>query len=182
MRRALIGITLGLLFVTGCTSQPTAQRTESENKQTDYELQVKNQPAEDMNGWSPTRQTANGWVKTWREPGKLAYVYLIASNGQMVGYYVFEGPPNNKCIALTPTWTYEEYKGSNFQVPAPSVDGAYYSSNQCQDYYGFDAVSGAYMEYTIGAGISHLFSSEPMPRQDVEPLGVATVETVKKNN
>ncbi len=40
------------------------------------------------------------------------------------------------------------------------------------------AVSGTYMEYAVGNGITPLVYEEPLPRQDVEPLGVATVEDV----
>lgn len=85
-----------------------------------------------------------------------------------------------------PTYRYEDRPndGSNtkYQVPAPAMDGVYYSGNQCDGYYGRDAVSGAYWEYTIGNGITHLVSSEPLPRQDVEPLGVATIESVDADN
>jgi hypothetical protein len=63
-------------------------------------------------------------------------------------------------------------------VPAPGVDGVYYSGGQCNSYYGKDATTGAYVEYTAGLGINVLLFDEPLPRQDVEPLGPTSVEDV----
>lgn len=157
---------------------PTAQRAEAQVQQTSYEKLTKNQPAKGMN-YSPTRETINFWINTWDEPNKLAYVYLLASNGQLVGYYIFDGPPVNSCAALTPTYRIYGSSNGNLVTPAPSVDGVYYSGGQCLTYYGKDASSGAYMEYTAGNGISALVYSEPLPRQSVEPLGFATIESVK---
>lgn len=187
MHRKLITITAAvaasvLLGASSCGNDSGAQDSERNRQQDTYERLTANQPANSA-AYSPTRETINFWIDTWgTEPGKLAYVYLLASNGQMVGYFIFEGLPVSYCASLTPTYRYEDRPddGSNakHQVPAPAMDGVYYSGSQCQAYYGKDAVSGAYMEYTIGNGISALVYDRPLPRQDVEPLGVATVENV----
>lgn len=176
------GIVAGVLLTAGsCESQPDAQAKENERKQDTYERLVANQPAEKV-VWSPTRETINFWVRTWgQEPGKLSYVYLLASNGQLVGYYIFEGLPVSYCAEQTPNYRIEGRGGNTVTrhvVPAPAMDGVYYSGNQCGVYYGKDAVSGTYMEYAVGNGITPLVYEEPLPRQDVEPLGVATVEDV----
>lgn len=173
-----------LLGAGSCGSdKPEAQAQERERQQSTYDRLTANQPANQA-GYSPTRETINFWVETWgQNPGKLSYVYLLASNGQMVGYFIFEGLPVSYCASLTPTYRFERpYHGSGQNghlVPAPAMDGVYYSGGQCQAYYGKDAVSGSYLEYTIGNGISALVYDQPLPRQDVEPLGVATVEDVQ---
>lgn len=162
---------------------PSAQRKEAQVRQSSYEGLVAGQPAKGMS-YSPTRSTVNYWIETWDEPKKLAYVYLLASNGQLIGYYVFEGPPVSMCASLTPTYKFTEIDGGEYNadalVPAPSVDGVYYSGGQCNQYYGRDATSGAYMEFSIGGGINYLLYDQPLPRQDVEPLGFSTIEEVKK--
>lgn len=172
-----------LLGASSCGNNSSPQQDESDRQQSNYERLTANQPAGEAE-YSPTRETINYWLETWgTEPGKLSYVYLLASNGQMVGYFIFEGLPVSYCASLTPTYRYEGRPddGSNakYQVPAPAMDGVYYSGGQCNVYYGKDAQSGSYMEYSIGNGISALVYEQPLPRQDVEPLGVATIETVE---
>lgn len=175
----IAGPVVALALTAGsCGSQPSSQTQETERQQSTYDELVANQPALSAN-YSSSRDTINFWLETWgREPGKLAYVYLLAGNGQMVGYFIFEGLPVSYCASLTPPYRIHDNDTGNLLLPAPGMDGVYYSGGQCQAYYGKDAVSGAYMEYTVGNGISALVYDRPLPRQDVEPLGVATVDSV----
>lgn len=169
---------LTVLLLTASSCDETSQQQESSRQQSTYDGLVAAQPAEQAS-YSPTRETINFWIDTWgHEPGKLSYVYLLASNGQMVGYFIFEGLPVSYCASLTPTYRIDSSNQGRVVVPAPAMDGVYYSGGQCNAYYGKDAVSGSYMEYTIGNGISALVYEQPLPRQDVEPLGVATIDTV----
>lgn len=157
------------------------EKSESESRDGSYKSQVANQPAVKM-GYSPTRNVNNFWVETWDEPGKLAFVYLQSGDGSMLGYYVLEGPPVSKCTGLTPPVRVEEPKGDGdglVVLPNPSVDGVFYSGGECNTYYGKDATTGSYIEYTAGFGINVLLFDEPMPRQtDAQPLGQTTVEDV----
>lgn len=187
MRRKLTAIVAAALAVlllgaSSCDNTDSPQAGESARQQDNYEKLTARQPAGEA-AYSPTRETINYWLDTWsKDPGKLSYVYLLASNGQMVGYFIFEGLPVSYCASLTPTYRWEDVPNDGSkarqQVPAPAMDGVYYSGGQCQAYYGKDAVSGSYMEYTIGNGISALVYEQPLPRQDVEPLGVVTIENV----
>jgi len=180
---ALAFLTAG--FLTACddtATPPKSQASESQVRQTSYDALVAKQPAHGME-YSPTRKSINFWIDTWKQPHKLSYVYMIASNGQLIGYYVFEGLPVTYCAALTPNYEKTgvdlgEYGGQAI-VPAPGVDGAYYSGGQCNQYYGKDASTGQYIEYYAGQGISPLVYSEPLPRQQVQPLGFTTIEQAK---
>lgn len=184
-RTAAVVAALFLLVAAGCSeSQPDAQKQETARQQSSYEKLTAGQPAKSMS-YSPSRETINFWIETWDKPNKLAYVYLQASNGQLVGYYVFKGLPVSYCASLTPTYRLVDTTGDgdgypDFEVPAPAMDGVYYSgAGSCNTYYGQDATTGEYMEYTVGTGISALLFERPMPRQDVEPLGFTTVEDVE---
>ena len=182
MRRVILSIAAGaaLILALGAGAcggnQSDPQRDESRRRQATYQDLVAAQPAHGMS-YSPSRDQINFWIDTWgQEPGKISYVYLLASNGQMIGYYVFQGLPVSYCAALTPT--YEHYRhsdGFGYPVPAPGVDGVYYSGGQCSAYYGRDASTGSYLEYTTGQGISALVYEQPLPRQDVEPLGFTEI-------
>lgn len=178
---ALAAILACLMLTAGeCSTSSSPQGNEQKTQQSNYARLAAAQPSHTMS-YSPTRKTINFWIDTWSKPGKLSYVYLQASNGQLVGYYIFEGLPVSYCASQTPTWRWADTPGSdvNTNVPAPSIDGVYYSGGQCNTFYGKDATNNAYIEYTSGTGISALIYDRPLPRQDVEPLGFATVANVK---
>lgn len=170
-------ILLGVL-VAGCTSENDTAKNERKIRNSGYSRLAASQPAHTMN-YSPSRDTINFWIDTWGQPNKLSYVYLLASNGQLIGYYVFKGLPVSYCAALTPTYDIVRNDNGTFQVPAAGVDGVYYSGGQCSAYYGKDASTNSYIEYTIGQGISALIYERPLPRQDVEPLGFTTIKPQK---
>lgn len=175
----------GLIFgVAACDPDGgTATQKESKSQQSSYSKLVAKEPAHSMS-YSPTRQTINFWVDTWSKPGKLSYVYLMNSNGKTIGYYVLKGLPVSYCAMLTPTYKYEDRPNdesdTKYAQPAPGMDGAYYSGNQCDSYYGKDATTGAYIEYTAGLGINVLLYDQPLPNQaDAKPLGPTSIADVK---
>lgn len=181
---AVATLLLSLAVLAGCSDGEEAdpQKSEAQVRQDSYARLAAAQPAKKMD-YSPTRETINFWIETWgKNPGKLSYVYLQAANGQLIGYYVFRGLPVSYCAALTPTYEFIDINGDGLdkyagpQVPAPSVDGVYYSGGQCSAYYGIDASTNSYIEYTVGQGVSALVYERPLPRQDVEPLGFTEIK------
>lgn len=172
---------VGLGVLVACGPGASATQKESKVQGDNYSRLVAAEPAHTM-ATSPSRATINFWIDTWgKDPNKLAYVYLQASNGQLIGYYVFKGLPVSYCAALTPT--YKIYNGDKGDVltPAPSIDGVYYSGGQCAAYYGRDASTNAYIEYTIGTGISALIYDRPLPSAKVAPLGFTNESGGKAN-
>jgi hypothetical protein len=174
---ALIGAVV-LMLATGCTDDNDSQDQESDARQSNYDELVARQPARSMD-YSPTRETMNFWVNTWSKPGKLSYVYIQNAQGEY-GYFVLEGLPVSYCAMLTPNY---ELRGAgnntDVSVPAPGMDGAYYSGNQCDAYYGRDATTGAYLEFTVGANQSYFLYDEPMTLpefQSAQPLGPTQIE------
>ncbi len=180
MRKLIIAVTVILsLIIVGCEHDVnTADRKERKTQGTNYTSLQDKQPAQTMD-FSPTREGINKWMETWEEPGKLSYVYLIASNGQKVGYYVFEGLPISYCASLTPPDRRDEdkhYSDQDLVMQAPSMDGVYYSGSQCNQYFGFDATTGSYIEFSIGSGINFFVTEQPLPIDDVQPLAYTTIE------
>jgi len=180
-----LAVLLTATALVGCTTDNSAQGNETRIRNNGYSRLARQQPAHTMD-YSPSRDTINFWIDTWGKPGKLSYVYLLASNGQMIGYYVFKGLPVSYCASLTPNYDFlddvTDVQGNTHnvdgvqQVPAPGVDGVYYSGGQCSAYYGKDATTNSYIEYTVGQGISALVYERPLPRQDLEPLGFTTIK------
>jgi hypothetical protein len=167
-------------------SEPDATSRENTSRMGTYEKLQESQPALTMD-YSPTRATKNFWIETWDEPGKLAFVYLLGSEGNVIGYYIFEGLPVSYCTSLVPP--VREYRvdgdGSTTQGvlgPAPSVDGTFSSASNCDTYYGKDATTGTYLEYKAGFGINPLVMEEPMPLQEGDrdrPFGPSTIDEVR---
>ena len=186
-RVLLVGIVIALavIVLAGCsTSTPSAGEKEDKSRQGSYETLVQNQPAHKMS-YSPTRETKNFWIDTWGKRGKLSYVYLMNGQGDVFGYFILSGLPVSYCTGLVPPmqeYTVDGPASENQGVlgPAPSVDGTYSSGANCNVFYGKDAVSGAYVEYTTGMGINALLFDAPLPQYgDAKPMGKATVDKVR---
>jgi hypothetical protein len=183
---AVVGAVLaaGLLLTAGSCdeSSPTSASRESASRDGSYDSLVAAQPAHGMT-YSPTRETINFWIDTWNQPGKLSYVYLQSGEGNLVGYYVLKGLPVSYCAGLTPPQQKISVDGGEYGMQvlgaAPSVDGVYYSGAQCNSFFGEDATTGAYIEYTVGNSQNVLLYDQPLPRQDVQPLGPTTVDAAK---
>lgn len=171
---------VSLLALAGCESEPNA---DEEARDGAYEKVIKSQPGKQLE-YSPTRETINFWVDTWNEPGKLSYVYLQNTTGEVIGYYVLKGLPVSYCAQISPPDRVDHgSSGSNTVRQAPANDGAYYGDGNCNTFYGQDAESGSYIEYTAGMGINVLLFDAPMPNQgDAKPLGPTSVEDVKKDD
>lgn len=144
---------VAVITLAGCELDDSSQAQEGERRQNSYDNLVSNQPAETMD-YSPTRESINRWITTWEEEGKLAYVYIQLAEGTY-GYFVMDGPPVSMCAMLTPSYDFIDRDGDgdnydNYEVQAPGVDGAYYTGEgSCSTYYGFDAETGSYMEFTV---------------------------------
>lgn len=164
-------------------SREDASRTRNQNDL------IAKQPAHKVKH-SPGRDTKNAWIDTWgQEQGKLAYVYIQNGNGQY-GYFVFVGPPVSYCTSLVPPYTktgIDVYQSGQQQaiVPAPGMDGLYSSSSNCNVYYGIDAVSGKYVEFSIGMNQSYILFSEPstLPMyKSAAQMGPSSIEAAKKKD
>lgn len=162
-RFLIVGLILAIGFIGACSpsSGDTAQENETEIQQNTYEKLAEKEPAKEMTN-PRTRETINFFTETWNEEGQLAHVYLQNSDGKMIGYYVLEGPPVSMCTSLTPNYRIHEDVDGDVVTPAPGTDGVYRSGGDCDRYFGKDATSGAYVEFTVGMGINMLLYTQPL--------------------
>jgi len=165
---ALAAALAALFMVTGCGPDTSGdgQKQESATGQSNYDAQVKNQPAHNM-PYSNSRDTINFYIDTWGKKGAQAYTYLMNDSGEAIGYYVTVGPPVTMCASLRPNYKVitPEIPGDNavpLVVPAPGTDGVYYSGGQCNTYYAKDAVNGTFIEFTVGNGMNMLTYNQPL--------------------
>jgi hypothetical protein len=160
VRAAVIGLvaTCGLVL-SACQPSSTADKTaqsESDSQQASYTKLVHDAPAQDVT-YPMTRNNINFYTDTWNKPGAFAYTYVGFPDSDGVFhasiYYVTLGLPTSMCTALTPPYVYRDIDGDGYgdkvQVPAPGVDGVYYSGGDCDWYYGKDANTGAFVMYHV---------------------------------
>lgn len=180
---ALVAVLALAFMITACEdTQSDGTKAENKTRTANYDKLVKNQPAHTMD-YSPSRDTKNFWIDTWDQKGKVSYVYLIDQNGDPFSYAVFKRLPVSYCTGLVPPVQKVSVDGQGENVdtfiPAPSIDGTYSSGNNCNTFYGEDATTGAYVEYTAGLGATVLLRDQPLPLNAVEgafPLGDTTAE------
>lgn len=181
---AVAGLTLGLTACGG-GGGPKARQVESASRDATYDKLIQSQPAHSLS-YSPTRNTKNFWIDTWgKDPNKLSYIYIQNAKGEF-GYYILKGLPVTYCVSLIPP---EQLingdvgdQNGDFVVKAPSVDGTYSSNANCNSYYGIDATTNAYVEFSVGTNQSYFLYDQPLdlPQyKDAQPLGPTTVAAAK---
>ncbi|MFB7512775.1 hypothetical protein [Streptomyces sp. NPDC056144] len=168
------------LCLTLASCSESSQDKEAQAKQEGYDHLVAQQPAGRME-YSPTRESINQWVKTWGKRGKLSYVYIQNAKGEY-GYFVMKGLPVPRCKMLTPTERVERGESWSAVLPQPGMDGTYTTGSTCNAYYGFDATTGAYMEFTVGTNQSFFLFDRPMALPEyagATRLGPTSMKDVK---
>lgn len=153
-------VSIVTVILVACEEHSEAEKSEKGVQDSNYEKLVKQEPAKEVTN-PKTRETVNFFTETWNEKDQLAYVYLQNSEGKMIGYYALDGPPVSMCTALTPP---DRTEGMESRVvrQAPGIDGVYRSDEDCSRYYGKDASTGSYVEFTVGMGINMLLYTEPL--------------------
>lgn len=189
MRRSLktvaaLTILAAVIPLAGCNDGNKASNAERAAVDDTYSKLQAAQPAHTLD-YSPTRATKNFWIDTWgKTPHKLSYVYLQSAEGKILGYYVLDGLPVSYCTSLVPTFDVMSNDHGMVVTPRPSMDGTYSTgSGGCNSYYGKDATTGAYVEYTAGLGINVLLFDAPLPPQKTGgamALGPTRAEDVHK--
>lgn len=174
----MAALTLGV-GLTACEDD-SSRGKETKAKEKNYDKLVANQPAGKME-YSPTREAINQWVKTWGKRGKLSYVYIQNAKGEY-GYFIMKGLPTARCEMLTPTEKVDSSTNGKVVVSLPGMDGVYSSGSMCNAYYGFDATTGAYIEFTVGTNQSFFLFDKPMTMPEyasAQQLGPTSVKEVK---
>lgn len=122
-----------------------------------------------------SREAVAKQVKRLDEKGKLFYIYLLADNGQQLGYYVSNTRPVPTCALLTPPddlWTYTGNGGNLSQLmKAPGLGGTY-PGGDCRSVFFFDAQTDTYIEIS---DTKYFVSDQPLSLKS-EPITVRNVQ------
>lgn len=181
MNKKPVVILAGLTFLLTACGDDSPQTRESASRQAGYDKLAANQPAATMD-YSPTRATVNKWIETWDDPNKLSYVYLQNADGDY-GYFILKGLPVSMGVMLTPNYEFREapHEMDDHVVPAPGVDGAYYNEGADSSYYGIDATTGAFVQFSVGGNQNFFLYDQPMDMPEFKgatPMGPTSMEDV----
>lgn len=181
---ALFAVLFLMFVAAGCEGDSAAGRAIKEREK-GIERIREQQPVHPMD-YSPTIETINRWADTWGQKGTVSYVYMQRSDGSYAGYYVIAGLPVSYCVGGSPPYAMEDLPGdettTDKQVPAAGLDGAYYGGCNSSRYYGFDAVTGQYVEYTDGMVLTAVLSNQPLPMSNQPEPYVSSIDEVKNAN
>lgn len=122
-----------------------------------------------------SREAVAKQVKRLDERGKLFYVYLLADNGNQLGYYVSNTRPVSVCALLTPPddlWADTSSVGYASQLmKAPGLGGTY-GGGDCRAVFFFDAQTDTYIEVN---GLNYFVSDQPLSVKS-DPITVKAVQ------
>ena len=177
----VLAIVMMLLSLTGaaCEGQSDSDRDTQESRQAATESLRDKQPIKTAE-YSSTLDTINKWTERWGKKGMVSYVYMQTQNGTFAGYYVLKGLPVSYCTAGAPAYRIDSSSNGKVLVPIPGSDGAYYSNCAENRFYGFDAVTGQYIEYTDGMVLTAVLSDQPLALENQPPAYGSTIEEAKK--
>ncbi len=141
-RNLLVGFalaTIGLFTMgnTGCDDQSSRQQMAQE-RESNTDSAIVAVPVPKIRNYA-AREAVARQVKRMDQVGKLYYIYMLAQNGSIIGYYVSETRPVSVCAALTPVDDVQQSSSGSLAVTkAPGLQGTYGGSD-CDRYFFFDA-------------------------------------------
>lgn len=159
MRRTLTYIlaALSLLIIMGQSSCESRSRADRDRQEQIVDRARSQNPIPDLQH-SQTYDSVVKWLRRWDSPDKVSYVYILADNGQIIGYYVAQGRPVSTCTFLTNPQT--EYGSSGrVALPAPALDGTYYGNCGESSVFFFTAETDAFIE--VG-GLNYFVTDQPL--------------------
>lgn len=122
-----------------------------------------------------SREAVAKQVRRLDERGKLFYVYLLADNGNQLGYYVSNTRPVSVCALMTPPddlWYDIDINGKTSQLmKAPGLGGTY-GGGDCRAVFFFDAATDTYIEVN---GLNYFVSDQPLSVKS-DPITVKAVQ------
>lgn len=160
----IAGLCVAIFFSLGASEcERTSSREDNERKQESLMKRANQAVKVPSTTNFQARRTVAKWQHRMDKPSKTFYVYLLANNGQAIGYYVAQSRPISMCARLTPT---DREVGVHGQGPnplgnAPALNGVYYAGGGgCGTHYFFDAETDAYIE--ISPDMKYFVSDQPL--------------------
>lgn len=174
MRRILLVVLTMVAAVALVACQPSASTTKQQQKIQSGTMDRADAavPIPHNNNFIAREMVAE-YMKRMDQPNKTFYIYVMGDNGNVIGYYVSQGPTVNICTFMSPTDKVVGNSSGGYAVrQAPALDGLYYGSGACGTDYFFDAVTGALVQLQ---GFKTFVVDQPL-NLEAEPISIKTSE------
>ena len=166
----MLGVAFSIGMLSSCEVNEDTQRQGERVQESVMERAVRAYPVPEINNFL-TRQAVVKWIDRMDIPDKLFYIYILADNGAMVGYFVAQYRPVSTATFLTPPQRVRvSSSGGNLLLPSPALDGTYYGEGGASSqFFFFDAETDAFIELQ---GLNYILMDQPLaidiPRLRVE--------------
>lgn len=169
--QALFVVILSVLVLSGCERSLSTSQKQEATRDALMTRANNSTPIPEIRNFL-ARESVAEYMKRMDNPDKLFYIYILADNGQFVGYHVARTQTVNICTFMAPTDKIEKVRGHLWQRAAPANDGLYYGAGACNVDYFFDSATDALLQLK---GLNYIISDMPLAL-DVKPLRVQSVD------
>lgn len=121
-----------------------------------------------------SRQAINEWLRRMDTPNKLWYIYLRAESGAFIGYHICKTVPLSYGVSITNPARIADIGGEpDLVMPAPGLDGVFYTGVDPTLYFCFDSETDALILFALGNSTIYdkpLDADVPRLRLEVEVI------------
>jgi len=167
MKKFIVLFIAILVMFSSCSIEPSARQKADTASRSTAEVAISTIPVPQLS-YFQERRTAKKWAEYWDIPNVITYVYVVANNGSIVGYFVSDGKPASTRSYLTPEEQFYSY-GNSTIVSAPDIDGTYGDNNPGIRFFTAEGVP-----VEVGGNLGYIYSPAPLP------LNVPVLTPVKK--
>lgn len=136
---------IGVFLLTACEPDKSAAQRDQDSQEDMMDRAHTEEPMYQIENFL-SRRSINEWTKRMDTPDKLWYIYLMTDSGAFVGYHICDTVPLSYGVSLTNP---QQYYSNGATLPAPGVDGVYYSGADPSVHYCFDAETGALITFNL---------------------------------
>lgn len=169
--QAIFVLALSVFVLAGCNQGMTTSEKQEATRDALMTRANNNTPIPEIRNFL-AREAVAEYMRRMDQANKLFYIYILADNGQFVGYHVARTQTVNICTFMAPTDKIEKTRGHYWKRAAPANDGLYYGAGACNVDYFFDSATDALLQLK---GLNYIISDMPLAL-DVKPLKVQQVK------
>lgn len=151
---AIVGILASIVIVSIGGAREASDNPAEVDAEAQERVQRKAQAAEgvyEINNFL-SRKSINSWLERMDTPDKLWYIYLMSDSGAFIGYHICDTVPLSYGVSLTnPMQMIDDphggYDAGSRVLPAPGMDGVFYTSTDPSVHFCFDAETNALVTF-----------------------------------
>lgn len=135
------------VIVIACGREPSVQEVDKQAQEDILSRAQASEPVYQIQNFL-SREAINEWLKRVDVPNKLWYIYLLSDSGAMIGYHVSRTIPLSYGVSITNPAQRITGSWGNVVMPAPGLDGVFYTGSDPSIHFCFDAETDALITFS----------------------------------